>query len=91
MPNLYRLNSTTMETKNQGLHDREDQQRRHDPREGTEEVSEIGASTRDTSGHDMAEENRDERRHHQDFGNRKYEAFRNHSSADDQPVVDTGA
>jgi hypothetical protein len=41
------------------------------------------------SGENILEEGRQSRRHHQEFGNRKYRMFRNHSSADDQPQVFT--
>lgn len=37
------------------------------------------------SGKDITEEGRESRRHHQEYGNRKYESHTNHSSADDQP------
>lgn len=50
----------------------------------------IGAN-KDVSGNDMAEEERDRVRHHQAFGNKHYESHKNHSSADDQPMTDTGA
>jgi len=46
---------------------------------------------RDVSGKDMVEENRSARHHGQEYGNRKYESYRNHSSADDQPMNDSGA
>lgn len=36
------------------------------------------------------EENEEQRRFHQEHGNRKYRMFSNHSSADDQPMTDTG-
>lgn len=49
----------------------------------------IGAD-KDVSGRNIVDENRDERAHHQQFGNRKYESYRNHSSADDQPMTDSG-
>jgi len=41
------------------------------------------------SGKDRSEEGREERRHQQAHGNRKYESHTNHSSADDQPQVNT--
>lgn len=44
---------------------------------------------KDVSGKDMVEEHRDNRRHHQAHGNKRYESYRNHSSADDQPHLDT--
>ena len=40
-------------------------------------------------GESIVEVNRDARHHHQIHGNRKYKAFKNHSSADDQPQVFT--
>jgi hypothetical protein len=46
---------------------------------------------KDVSGNDLTEEHRDEIRHHQAFGNKHYESHKNHSSADDQPMTDTGA
>ena len=49
------------------------------------------AANKDVAGNDKTEEERERVRHHQAFGNRKYESFRNHSSADDQPMTDTGA
>lgn len=36
------------------------------------------------------EDRENDRHRHQEFGNRKYESYRNHSSADDQPTTDTG-
>jgi hypothetical protein len=45
---------------------------------------------KDVSGNDIADQGREERRHHQEFGNRKYESNKNHSSAGDQPMTDTG-
>ena len=50
----------------------------------------VGAN-KDVSGNDMTDEERDRVRHHQAFGNKRYESFKNHSSADDQPMTDTGA
>lgn len=47
------------------------------------------AINKDISGNDLTEENRDEIRHHQAFGNRHYESHRNHSSAEDQPGTNT--
>lgn len=80
-----------METNQNGLQDRDDSQSQyHDHREGSEEVSNVGATDRDVSGNDITEEGRDERRHHQQFGNRKYESYKNHASADDQPRTNTG-
>ncbi|RZJ31749.1 MAG: hypothetical protein EOO48_01140 [Flavobacterium sp.] len=46
---------------------------------------------KDVSGNDMTEEERSRVRHHEEFGNRHYESFSNHTSADDQPKTDTGA
>jgi len=40
-------------------------------------------------GEDITEIHRETRHHHQMHGNRKYKAFKNHSSADDQPQVFT--
>lgn len=40
-------------------------------------------------GENLTEIHRETRHHHQLHGNRKYKAFRNHSSADDQPQVFT--
>lgn len=48
-------------------------------------------ANKDVSGNDLTEEERDRVRHHQAFGNKHYESFKNHSSADDQPMTDTGA
>jgi len=45
---------------------------------------------KDVSGNDIDVEGREERRRHQEHGNRKYESNSNHSSADDQPTTDTG-
>lgn len=44
----------------------------------------------DSAGRDKREEESDRIRHHQAHGIRRYESFRNHSSADDQPTTDTG-
>lgn len=80
-----------METNNNGMRDRDDSQSHYrDHRDGSEEVSSIGATDRDVSGNDITEEGRDERAHHQQFGNRKDEAYKKHSSADDQPRTNTG-
>lgn len=80
-----------METTDNGKRDRDDAPSPYrDHRDGSEETSNIGASDRDVSGNDIVEEGRDERRHHQQFGNRKYESNKNHASADDQPRVNTG-
>ncbi|CAM3311245.1 hypothetical protein FLLO111716_02825 [Flavobacterium longum] len=48
-------------------------------------------SNKDVSGNDKTEEERDRVRRHEAHGNRRYESFSNHSSADDQPATDTGA
>ena len=80
-----------METNNNGKRDRDDSQSPHrDHRDGSEETAQVGATDRDVSGNDITEEGRDERRHHQQFGNRKYESYKNHSSSDDQPRTNTG-
>jgi hypothetical protein len=44
---------------------------------------------KNVSGKDITDEGMEDRRHHQSYGNRKYESYRNHSSADDQPQVNT--
>ena len=44
---------------------------------------------KNTLGEDRKEIQRETHHHHQLHGNRKYKAFRNHSSADDQPQVFT--
>jgi|GEM_PF-1644241 len=80
-----------METTHNGDRDRNDTPSQHrDHRDGSEETSKIGATDRDVSGNDITEQGRDERRHHQQFGNRKYESNKNHASADDQPRTNTG-
>lgn len=50
----------------------------------------VGAN-KDVSGNDKTEEERDRLKRHESHGNRRYESFSNHSSADDQPTTDTGA
>lgn len=45
---------------------------------------------KDVSGNDRTDESREERKFHQSHGNRKYESYSNHSSADDQPMTNTG-
>ncbi len=74
------------------MRDREDSQSQyHDHRDGSEEVSDIGASDRDVPGNEITEESRHERRHHHQFGHHRYQSYRNHSSANDQPPrVNTG-
>jgi len=58
-----------------------------DYREGTEETdSEIN----EASGINKSEEETEDRKFHEEHGNRKYKMFRNHSSADDQPATNTG-
>ena len=42
------------------------------------------------SGDNRTDENRADRRHHEQHGNRKYKMHSNHSSADDQPTTNTG-
>ena len=44
---------------------------------------------KNASGKDIGEEGRESRHHQQEHGNRKYESYTNHSSADDQPQVNT--
>ncbi|GEP51778.1 hypothetical protein FNO01nite_24500 [Flavobacterium noncentrifugens] len=82
-----------METNDKGMQNRDDlnanEQKRTDRRDGTEETD-LGFD-RDVSGNDIVEKGMEERRHHQQFGNRKYESYTNHSSADDQPMNDSGA
>lgn len=51
----------------------------------------IEESNKDVAGRDRSEEHRDQRRHHQAHGIKDYESFTNRSSADDQPMTDTGA
>ncbi len=46
---------------------------------------------KDVSGNDIMEEGRESRTHGQQHGNRHYKSYSNHSSAGDQPRVDTGA
>ncbi|RZJ66666.1 MAG: hypothetical protein EOO50_09075 [Flavobacterium sp.] len=77
-----------METNNnRDRHQEDPQEKKQNAREHDEKY--IGAD-KDVSGNDIADEGRDERSHHQQFGNRKYESFKNHSSADDQPTTNTG-
>ncbi len=84
-----------MEKDKNDLRNREDSQRWPDSdaaeRHAASEAEEAHGINKDVSGNDLTEENRDETRHHQAFGNRHYEGFKNHSSADDQPTTDTGA
>jgi len=82
-----------METNNNGNKNRDDfnasEERRNDKRDGTEETD-LGFD-RDVSGNDIVEKGMQERRHQQQFGNSNYKSYSNHSSADDQPMNDSGA
>ena len=62
--------------KNAGMQDRDDHT-------GADSSSENAYETRPT-GDDIVSDGQ-ERRHHEQHGNRKYESHSNHSSADDQP------
>lgn len=56
---------------------------------GNQNEDHIGIN-KDVSGNDRTDEAREERKFHQSHGNRKYESYSNHSSADDQPMTNTG-
>jgi len=81
--------------KNDNLRHRDDSERWEDSdaaeRNAASTNKEPFIANKDVSGNDLTEEHRDEIRHHQAFGNKHYEGFKNHSSADDQPMTDTGA
>jgi hypothetical protein len=62
---------------------------RHNQKDETKNEDYLGAD-KDVSGKDITVEGREERRHQQAHGNRKYESNSNHSSADDQPTTNTG-
>ncbi|MGK4568240.1 hypothetical protein [Flavobacterium sp. 3HN19-14] len=68
-----------------GSHEKNDNAHRLHP-----EHESLSGINEDYSGDNIPEEHREARHHHQEHGNRKYEAFRNHSSADDQPQTNTG-
>jgi hypothetical protein len=96
--NFIILNQTIMERdKQNNLRNRDDSERWPDSDAAENHAtskqndSHYTGINKDVSGNDMTEENRDEVRHHQAFGNKHYESFKNHSSADDQPMTDTGA
>ena len=82
-----------METNNNGKENRDDlnanEQKHTDRRDGTEET-ELGID-RDVSGNNIVEKGIEKRRYNQQYGNRKYKSYTNHSSADDQPKNDSGA
>ncbi len=64
----------------------------HDRQFENEIRGQHAASGRDpepVSGDDIISEGLEDK-HHQQHGNRKYEMFKNHSSADDQPGTITG-
>ena len=48
-------------------------------------------ASKDRTINDRREGDSDKNPHHQAHGIRNYESFTNHSSADDQPMTDTGA
>ncbi len=62
----------------------ENRDRRNDDIQTGNEAANTNESTVDR-GTDEREDNK----HHQHFGNRKYESHSNHSSNDDQPLTDT--
>jgi len=84
-----------MNTNNNDMRDRDD---RHDDSRNENnvdadlrtEADDLGIN-KTVTGEDRSELGRQERRHHEEHGNRKYKSFSNHSSADDQPATDTGA
>ncbi|RZJ72824.1 hypothetical protein [Flavobacterium sp.] len=76
-----------MEDNKNDMRHREDARDRRPENENEEPY--IGAD-KDVSGNDITVEGREERRFHQNHGNRKYESNSNHSSADDQPTTNTG-
>lgn len=53
------------------------------------EGRDISDEVASTEGIDRTKDNQPEK-FHEEHGNRKYKMFRNHSSADDQPMTDTG-
>lgn len=53
--------------------------------------NEIDTASEESSTEERREEESDRIRHHQAHGIRHYESFKNRSSADDQPMTDTGA
>jgi hypothetical protein len=83
--------------KDNGIGNRDDSERWPDSdaaeRHATSEHKEehYTGINKDVAGNDLEEEQRDQVRHHEAFGNRHYESHKNHSSADDQPMTDTGA
>ena len=82
--------------KNDNFRDRDDSERWEDSDAADRHMAskfknESVVKNEDVSGNDLTEEERDRVRHHQAFGNKHYESFKNHSSADDQPMTDTGA
>ena len=72
-----------MEAKHRNNYDNNDSTNHH----GMEEID--LHIDKNVSGKDITDEAMEDRRHHQSYGNRKYESYRNHSSADDQPHVNT--
>ncbi len=77
-----------METNRNDWRNREEQRDRKPNDTGNEEPY-LGAD-KDVSGNDLVDEAREERHFHQSHGNRKYQSYTNHSSADDQPTTNTG-
>ena len=77
-----------METKYNGGPDREDPQAKRQHPE-SEHLQELSGINEDQSGNNLPEEHREQRRHHQEHGNRKYRMFSNHASSDDQPFTRT--
>jgi hypothetical protein len=73
--------------------DRDDAQHLNDKsaQDASDENEILSNANEDVGGNDLREEENDRVRHHQAHGIRHYESFRNHSSADDQPMTDTGA
>jgi len=76
-----------MDTNQKDGQHREDERDRNATEQGQENYT---GADKDVSGNDITDEGREERRHHQSHGNRKYDSHSNHSSADDQPTTDTG-
>lgn len=76
-----------METTHNDRHREDREEKKQNAREHDQHY--VGAD-KDVSGNDITDEGREERRFHQSHGNRKYESYSNHSSADDQPMTNTG-
>ena len=87
------INYAIMETNNNGIENRNDfnaNEHKHNDSHDVTKIKELGID-HDVSGNNIVEKGIERRRYNQQYGNRKYKSYTNHSSANDQPRNDSGA